>query len=867
MIELKHYQTQTLEALKAYLEAARFKGAKAAFDAFNKEGVPSWKAYQPMEGLPETPFVCLRLPTGGGKTLLAAHTVKIATEAYLEREFPLVLWLMPTKTIREQTLETLRKPGNPNHETLRKAFDGRVTVIDIADFAQLRPHDLKSRACIVVGTIQTLKVKSSEGRKVYAHNENLEAHFAGVPDHIEGLDRNDDGKIRYSFRNLLAVHRPLVIVDEAHNAGTELSDVMMRRIRARCIVEFTATPAPDSNVLHNVSATALKAEEMIKLPIRLKEHGNWEEAVHDAILTRQRLAELAAKDSAYIRPIVLYQAEKRNQDVTKDVLLKHLTDVENIKREKIAVVTGDQKELDGINLFDRACPIEHVITIEALKEGWDCSFAYVFCSVANVHSKKDVEQILGRVLRMPYAKRRSDDELNRAYAHVARSGWPHAVSQLHDRLVDMGFDDREANGFIERPPEIELPGGGMTPKAVPVLPVSVPADFSLTALPESERASVSVEQGEAGNRVIFNKPVSEAALKAIEATLPDAGTRKEFRAEHRVFEQTWLQAASPFMRGVPFKAPALCVMQQGELTLAEAEVFLDANGWDLLDGKLYPPELSEAQFNLRERGHEYEIDINAGHLQQKIVGTVEQFVLDLIDTGWTEGQLCRWLDGRLRQPDINQPVLLEFIRRSIASLIETRGIPLTTLVRHRYVLEKVLQERLKEHRRTALAHGFQQTLFGAGAAVEVSFDFGFDFARPYPTNWTYNGSYQFKKHFHFSIGELKDKGEEFDCAKAIDMLPQVRHWIRNLSQSPDAFWLPTATDRFYPDFVVELMDGRILVVEHKGAHYISNDDSKEKRNIGELWAARSNKKGSFVMTVVEPGKPPLQNQIEAAIGK
>jgi type III restriction enzyme len=65
--------------------------------------------------------------------------------------------------------------------------------------------------------------------------------------------------------------------------------------------------------------------------------------------------------------------------------------------------------------------VEFVITVQALKEGWDCSFAYVFCSLATVHSKKDVEQLLGRMLRMPYAKRRAHDELNRAYAHVAKT--------------------------------------------------------------------------------------------------------------------------------------------------------------------------------------------------------------------------------------------------------------------------------------------------------------------------------------------------------------------------------------------------------------------------------------------------------------
>lgn len=102
-------------------------------------------------------------------------------------------------------------------------------------------------------------------------------------------------------------------------------------------------------------------------------------------------------------------------------------------------MTGNQRELDGINLFDQSCPIEYIITIEALKEGWDCSFAYVFCSVKQVSSSRDAEQLLGRVLRMPYAKRRVIEDLNRAYAHLATSKFSRAAQELTDTLIAMGF--------------------------------------------------------------------------------------------------------------------------------------------------------------------------------------------------------------------------------------------------------------------------------------------------------------------------------------------------------------------------------------------------------------------------------------------
>jgi type III restriction enzyme len=123
--------------------------------------------------------------------------------------------------------------------------------------------------------------------------------------------------------------------------------------------------------------------------------------------------------------------------------------------------------------------------------------------------------------------------------------------------------------------------------------------------------------------------------------------------------------------------------------------------------------------------------------------------------------------------------------------------------------------------------------------------------------------FEFQKHYYASVGELKTKGEEFECAKALDRTGSVKHWVRNLSRR--GFWLPLAEQKFYPDFVAELVDGRILVLEHKGEVYATNDDSKEKCNVGALWEEKSNGKGLFLMTVVEKGRKTLFEQIAAKI--
>ena len=454
-MHLKQYQTDTLAILRRFFEEACIAGPKAAYEALVSEPDQASRLgryageYVPLKELPEVPYVCLRLPTGGGKTLLAAHSVSIARDAWIEKDYPLVLWLVPSNTIQRQTVETLKNTSHPYWQALNETFVGRVRVFDIADFAQVRPHDLRDHCCIVVGTIQTLRVSNTDGRKVYAHNEELEPHFSALSRRVTGLETFADGAVKFSFANLMHLHQPLMIVDEAHNAVTGLTREMQERVNPAAIIEFSATPRFRSNILYSVSALELKREQMIKLPIILSEHDSWQNAVNGAIAARSSLADKAWDDPGHIRPIILFQAQRKNQEVTVKVLKDYLLDVERIPEEKIVVATGEQRELDGVDLFDRHCPIEYVITIEALKEGWDCSFAYIFCSVSRVRSAVDVEQLLGRVLRMPYAERRKARELNQAYAFLSEADFGEAARTLVDKLIAMGFEEDEANENIE----------------------------------------------------------------------------------------------------------------------------------------------------------------------------------------------------------------------------------------------------------------------------------------------------------------------------------------------------------------------------------------------------------------------------------
>src|SRR5687768_2913735 len=598
----KEYQETALGILKKYLETARVHGAQPAFESVTKETGQA-RTYKPLLPLPDVPYICLRIPTGGGKTYMAARSASIAADTYLEDEYPIILWLVPTKVIREQTLETLKKPDHPNREALMDAFKGHVKVLDISEFTQIRPQDLRDHACVIVGTFASLRVKDTDGRKVYAHNEYLEPHFVNLPagmDNLELIEEGaDQGKPKFSFRNLLTLHRPLVIVDESQNAATGLMHEVFTRIQPECVFEFTATPTANSNILYNVSASQLKHEKMIKLPIVLIEHQGWDEAIQDSILTRNKLAEIAKKEPDFLRPIVLIQAEEKGREVTVEVVEKFLVEQCNLPRERIAIATGMQRELDGVNLFDPDNIIEAVITIEALKEGWDCSFAYVFCSVATIHSKKDVEQLLGRVLRMPYARERVHTELNRAYAHVSSVSWTQAAKQMEDCLVDMGMDKLEAQQFTQ------LQSALIDDEPIAIKPQE-PVIFILNHEPDLagfdllESAQLKIETG-LDNRLLLrvSGEVTPELEKKIIASVQEADRLKvgETIAQYRLHPKRLL---SPAERGEPFVIPQLSLLVDGEPELAEYA--LDDHLWNLLD---YPAELNETDFHVEESANSY----------------------------------------------------------------------------------------------------------------------------------------------------------------------------------------------------------------------------------------------------------------------
>ena len=880
--ELKAYQKSALSVLVQFLQSCRSVPVADAFHAMLATQNREDERYQPV--FDDVPCVCLRIPTGGEKTVLAAHAVALAGKAVLDSDSPVALWLTPSDTIRTQTLEALSDARHPYRQALAQHFGDRVQICELENLQTIGPHDVGKTCIVVVATIQSFNVTDTAKRNVYSFFEELAPHFDNLPPNLSGdlekvteadlqsqpfLTPADIGRIKYSVANWLHLHQPLVIVDEAHNNRTDRFFKTLGRLNPSCVVELTATPVAGNNVLYHVSAQELKAEQMIKLPIVLAEHPEgWRECLRDAVLTRDGLELTAQKETDYIRPIVLVQAAPKGNEATVEVVRQHLIEQERIPENQIAVATGAQKELDGINLFDRACPVRYVITVEALKEGWDCSFAYVLASLQSVNSSKDVEQLLGRVLRMPYAKTRQQEALNRAYAHIVAENFAQAASALKDRMVqNMGFERLETAALIIPQQPLALAGGAtgaltaQQPTPPPVIPdchIEVPQVPDTKNWPAEIKAAVQVRTTTQGATILLKGDTDSETLAQAEAfisnTLPEkarAAVKEQFDA-HRAVRQA---LRAPVQLGFSFApVPQLCLRLDDHLEVVEKETPSSIGDWDLLS---QPVQL--AGFAIRESINSFEIDVNGQQIKYRHIDA-QQLKLNDVTSHVSEQDFVSWLDDELHQRYLSQPQLQAYLVKMLAYLIHDRSLTLTALVRARFQLAQAIAKEIERLRQVAMDKGFQGRLMDMtvpGIAELAHYSFRFQPGQ-YPARNCYQGGYEFSKHYYPTIHDLREKtpagktAEEFLCAQAIDAHPKVKQWVRNIDrQEKFSFWLPTATDYFYPDFVAELADERILVVEYKGEPYKTNDDSREKKQVGSQWEKSSGGRCLFLFAVAE----------------
>ena len=903
MFEPKEYQKRILKRLKEFFVAVLTDGTAAAYQQVayckdkngERENPYALDYHPPIEELADRPHVCARIPTGGGKTYMAAKTLRIlnayrqAANPFLSPKPP-ILWIVPSNAIREQTVAMLRNGDHPCGNEIRSAFGDNFPILDIAKFDNLNVGRINS-GFLIVSTAAMFAVRetaranddgmTNATRRIYASNECFDPHFAQLlpkppkPPAAEAaglhLEYDDSEQVKRSFVNLLHLLRPIVVLDEAHRFVGDLSREVLRRINPSCIMEWTATPRDTRNdrQLHNilVSATAqeLQNEEMIKLPIDVGEHDNWENAVAAAVQGRAKLAEIADSKDSRVRPIVLYKATDINGDAPPKKLKQHLMDTHKVAEGEIAIQTGEIRELDGVDVA--ASNLNHIITVEALREGWDCPFAYVFCSADNIQGQTPVEQFLGRVMRMPFAEKRPAEELNKAYAHMPAAFSSAAVDVISKKLsADMGFDEREAERAVQKQ-------GALSDEPLWDSPFHVQTDTKpdFSHLGEEEKkeaeAAVQAEPNETGDgwTVKIKDVLSPKAHKAIINAVAEEKRPQQDRRIHHAYQRHSV-AVSPARDNKKFAdLPRLMFYspEREENAEVSGETLYELAPWNEIGD-----DCVLSDFSIEEKGRLFEVFMRNNKVQ-----TVERgiYAPPLLEEDMSPERLVAWLVREIRDPEkrIDGDTLRRMTEKNLAALTD-KGITIAQIWRGRNQLADALRNLLKKHMREVSWQTAEKFLFGdqemwCDHLPRFAPDFNY---RAHCGGSLYSGDYRFKRHYYGAPGDLKSKGEEFECAKAIDMSPHVRHWIRNVDRQRNAYALPLRAGRnFYPDFVVELDNGKTLIVEYKGAFLLK--EAEAKRRVGEKLQKASKGKCFFAMPTREEGQTAadIYRQVNAAIKK
>ena len=904
----KSYQQAALDALADFFRAcntktdseARRMTASKAFIQTTEELYGNALSYHSLPGFSaDMPYFCLRIPTGGGKTWLAAKSVSLVNRHLLDVEYSVILWLVPSDPIREQTLAGLKDRDHPLHAALREA--GAITVVTLEEAKYLPRPTLDTSTTVLVATRQAFQVGNEALRKVYENNGALMPHFDGLSaatmrdllrqkgkDGADGTGsaasrtRGDPGgtgppseeeaTVPYSLANALRLRRPFVIVDEAHNSRTPLSFETLAKFKPSGIMELTATPdtlRTPSNVLYSVSAAELKAEEMIKLPIVLQTVPDWRQCLADAIARRDALQAIADKEwtpgAKKLRPIVLIQAEPKSsrlETLNTAVIKNELVANCRVPEEQIIIATGEEKGLDALaskyplGIADPACPVKYVITQKALAEGWDCPFAYVLVSVASLQSSTAVEQLLGRILRQPDARKRADDALNQSYAFVASPNFAATASALRDQLVlTAGFERKDVRDFVIAATREQARLDSEIPARREPVTASLPQGAVFGGIPGNLTGKVAWDKQ--SNALTINSPLSEEETVQLAGMTDDARARTIIAEAAKAAAEHVVLIQSPAELGHRVAVPQLSMLS---LLNDKVRVLFDDPAdqlevdWEFSQADSEPDQAALDALN--ERSSELgRIDIGGqGRLNISFLGEV-QHTLELVapPENWDEVQLAAWLCRGIPLPSLPDQQKMPFVLEWLNNLLQREDFPLARAVRQRAALRSALEHKLVEIRHKALEKACQLSLFGPAAKEKFFVDqsYVFEFSREYYPSSCYDakkwGHYEFKKHFYRRIGDFDSK-EEFECACFLDneaVKGKFKFWIRNLANR--GFFLQKAFSRFYPDFICVLPDDRILAVEYKGADRWDTPKVAEDRKIGALWAELSDGLCLFVM--------------------
>ena len=216
-MELKDYQKKVISDLKRFLELLTEKQniSKAYNSLWEEKGVEVGMLGMPfynsvINGVPQ---VCLKVPTGGGKTFLAANAIKPIFDSMPQVHPRAVVWLVPSDTILKQTHKALSDNSHAYRQKINVDFGGRVEIYtkeQLLNGQNFNPTTVQEQLSIFVLSYDSFRTSKKDGRKAYQENGYLAAFSKYKSDKELLLEDTDETALIQVIRQL----NPVVIVDD-----------------------------------------------------------------------------------------------------------------------------------------------------------------------------------------------------------------------------------------------------------------------------------------------------------------------------------------------------------------------------------------------------------------------------------------------------------------------------------------------------------------------------------------------------------------------------------------------------------------------------------------------------------------------------
>ncbi len=865
-MELKSYQKQVIQDLSNYF--AYLQKDKEADKAFNNYWRDKVGPYNPIseegmrpyqQNVPDAVHLCIKVPTAGGKTFIACNAIKTIFDAMPENKTKAVVWLVPWSNLLDQTVKNLSDPDHPYCQKLNALFNNRICVYEKKDLLQgssFNPSIVQEQLTIMVMNFASIRAKNKDDRKIFEQNGALSTFAlsnATTSHLLEGTDET-------SLINIIRSLNPILVVDESHNAESDLSVDMLRNLNPSFILDLTATPKDNANIVSLVPAIELKKEHMVKLPVIVYNQQDKEGVIESALHLQQRLEDLAKQEETtggkYIRPIVLFQAQSKGKEdnTTFDKLKEQLIKV-GIPEQQIKIKTANKDELKGVNLLDKNCPVRYVITINALKEGWDCPFAYILASLADRSSPVDVTQILGRILRQPYVMKHSDPLLNLSYVITASTKFNETLQNIIKGLKESGFSEKDYREKDAMPEEEKTK-------------IETTIEIKTEELPfNTNKISFSTEKG---NSIISPPSIKEIETIAISESAEIEKQIAEFdnNSSTQIFSDVGIKIKEYGMRQNVAELAKVILLPKFVFLTDNLSIFnSESDGLELLDRStlLGGFKLSEKDIDIPFDGitsELYKIDIEQTKSDESKMSAFklenssdQQRLNEFILAKPRESQIKDITHQVMQQIGKIYPIPDQQIKKYINRILEDKDAEqLKDFIQRKLTYT----DKIKQHiNKLSDIHAEKQFIeYKVIGLIKTKPSWPFPKAIiPSKISGDIGNS------LYVHEGDMNSLEEEFILK--IAGCSNIAFWHRNLSRGK-GFSLNGYKSNHYPDFIIVTKKKIVILAETKGSDR-DNSDSVEKLQLGKVWAELSGSDKYKYMMIFDKNAPEGAYNIDKAV--